>query len=121
MSVLRRGLWSPQGLMRNNIILSYLISSTASLLQRFPSKFSDKIPLRTENHNSGVGHHNLSLQLNPLCIISVQNWIKITRQVTQTLIRSFNSNFSPIFLLIFLERKRQKTIRTFVGERLGAN
>lgn len=56
-----RGLWSPRD-------LSYLISTTASLLQRFPSKFSDKIPLGIKNHNSGVGHHNLSLQYKQLII-----------------------------------------------------
>ena len=62
----------PLGFMKNDVFLSYLVSPTASLLQRFPSKFSDKIPVRIENHNPGVGHHNLSLQSKLLFLLSVR-------------------------------------------------
>ena len=100
------GTWSmvPLGFMKNDVFLSNLVSPTASLLQRFPSKFSDKIPVRIENHNPGVGHHNLSLHSKLLFLISPELEKEITCELTQTLITSFNSNFSPIFLLIFLEK-----------------
>ena len=94
----------PLGFMKNDVFLSNLVSPTASLLQRFPSKFSDKIPVRIENHNPGVGHHNLSLHSKLLFLISPELEKEITCELTQTLITSFNSNFSPIFLLIFLEK-----------------
>ena len=96
----------PLGFMKNDVFLSYLVSPTASLLQRFPSKFSDKTPVRIEDHNPGVSHHNLPLQSKLLFLISPElgKEKEITWEVTQTLITSFKSNFSPIFLLIFLEK-----------------
>ena len=110
-----RALWSPRD-------LSYLISPTASLLQWFPAKFSDKIPLWIKNHNPGVGHHNLSLQLWQLIIIYYQHR---TGEISPAKIHRRSSRpsapASRPFSSLFSWRKRQKTIRTFVSERLGAN